>query len=147
MSHTTTIKSVKVTDIPALERAVEHLNRTEGLGLRIRHHASCTLWFEQRPCRVVIDVPGVSRGLNVGFEGSEATGLTPVMDTHGGWIAKKLGAGASIAQTAEERNLAAIGKLMHAYAVETVRSVARNTNAMITEQFNAETGEMVLQLS
>lgn len=146
MSHTTKVNSVKITSIAALERAVQTLNNQKGLNLTVRRNAPCKLWYENRQCAVVVDVPGVQMGLNVGFEGNEQTGLTPIFDAHGGWIAKHIGGGKALAKTTEERQLANIGALMHAYAVEAVRDVAGASGAMITEEFNPATGETVMQL-
>lgn len=146
MSHTTTIKSVKVTNLNAMERAVEALNAKHGLNLRVKRNSRVQLWFETKAAALVVDVPGVDRGLNVGFVGNEREGYVPVFDAHGGWIADKIGGGAELAQTADEHNVANIGMLMHAYAVETVREVAGASNAMVTESFDAATGQTVMQV-
>ena len=147
MSHTTTINAVKVTSIAAMERAVQALNQRHGLNLKLTRNGQCTLWYEKKQCAFVVDVPGVQRNLNVGFEGTEATGYSPVFDAHGGWIAAKIGGGQKLAKTAEEHQLSHIGALMHAYATEVVRDVAGVAGAAITEEFNPATGEMVMQLA
>lgn len=147
MSHTTTIKTVKVTNVNAMERAVAQLNQKHGLNLKFQRGGSVQLWYEAKPCAFTVTIPGVRKGLNVGFQGTEAEGYTPLFDAHGGWIAEHIGGGKKLAKTDDERNLANIGMLMHAYAVEQVREVAGQANCMVGEEFNPATGEMVMQLA
>ena len=146
MSHTTTVKSVKVTNVQAMRRAVEALNAAQGTNYVFTDNGHCQLWGTKKSCAFTITVPGVRMGLNVGFEGNEAEGYTPVFDAHGGWIAEHLGGGRSLAKTPDEINLSNIGKLMHQYSLEVVRTVAGEAGCMLTEQFNAETGQTVVQL-
>jgi hypothetical protein len=144
MSHTTSVKTVKVTDIRAMEAAVQHMNETKGTNLKMVMGGEVQLWFEKQKCAFVINVPGVQRNLNVGFQGNEAEGYSPVFDSHGGWIAKYIGGGKDMAKTQDEHNLANIGGLMHAYAVQSVRNVASSAGSQIDLTYNNATGETVM---
>lgn len=147
MSHTTTVKSVIIKDLNALEQAVHSINKLEGMSLSFRRNGKVRLWSESRDVAASIDIPGVGQGLNVGFEGNQKIGYTPIFDAHGGWIAEYLGAGQHIAKTTEEKNLSNIGKLMQAYAAEVVRGEAMDLGLLVEEDFDPETGQVVLNIA
>lgn len=145
MSHTTRVSNVKITDIAAAKAAVETLNRDHNLGLTFTQPAQVRLWSEERAVAFAIGVPGTR--FNVGFEGNEQDGYSPIFDAHGGELSRVIGGGQHLAKTVEERNLSNIGKFMHAYGVEAVRNVAQTAGAMMQETFNPQTGETVMQLA
>ena len=142
MSHTTTVKSIKVTDLAVLERAVTRLAQQKGVDLRFERDSQCRLWFNSPVMPAVVKVPGCK--FDVGFKANEDGTYSPQFDAHGGWLYPYTGGGAEIAETSDEKKLSMIGGLMQAYAIEAVNNVAGNSNAMVQENWNSDTGEMVM---
>lgn len=145
MSHTTVVKDVRVHDLNHLRTAVENLNTSQSLGLTYEDGGMVNLWSTKRNVAANVRVPGTR--FNVGFAAAEdGNGYVPVFDAHGGEIYRVLGQGREIAQTAEERNLSNIGKLMQAHTLAALTSAAMMQGATVSMS-EPVAGQYVLQVA
>lgn len=143
MSHTTRVRAVKVKDLNALEAAVQTLARERNIDIRFERDTGARLWSTSPKCAAVVKVPGCR--FDLGFEQQEDGSYAPVFDAHGGYLAKFLGGGQSIAKTPEEMTLSNIGGIMQAYTREVLTRTAQMQGAMINSH-TTEDGTLVLQI-
>jgi hypothetical protein len=145
MSHTTTIKAIKIQSITALRMAVEDLN-ARGTTCTLVENAKPRAYFEDQQgmgiAPYVLKLQGAS--YDIGFYLNEDGSYEARTDFFGGDIEKMLGAKAGDASRAEQ---ARMGKLYQLYGVAAATEAARRKGHMVRRIENKETGEIKLEVT
>lgn len=115
MSHTTTIKSVKIQDIDALRAAVEEL-RQSGVNCELAQNVKPRMFYETQhaECDYVLVLKDCK--YDVGFDKQADGSYVPVFDEWGNHVGSEIGAACPMPKTPEDRAQHQIGKLMQNYA-------------------------------
>lgn len=115
MSHTTTIKTVKITNVQALHKAVAEL-KAKGVNCELVENARPRMYYDHQQvlCPYVLKLPGTK--YDVGFEKQEDGSFAPIFDEYQGYVSSQIGAKCALPKTAEGRSQHAIGQLMQGYA-------------------------------
>lgn len=124
MSHTTTVKSVKITDINALQLAIQQL-KAEGVRVDLLQNAKPRMYYQNQHGNSAYVIKLHDGQYDVGLDLQADGSYVPVFDEHAGYVAKYLGAKRARKQ-GEESAQHALGNLLQKYAV----NVAVNTAAM-----------------
>lgn len=145
MSHTTTIKSVAVKDIPALKSAITELNSKYKRNIQLLENTTPRMYYtsqeqEVGKCPYVLKLDN-SR-YDVGLKYDENKNLYPIMDIHGGDITRQLGTSCRIG-TQEER---AIGELMQLYTKHAAINSATSQGYMVESVATLEDGRIELTI-
>lgn len=115
MSHTTTIKSVRITSATALAAAVAEL-KAAGVNCELKHNVKPRMFYADQHgvCDHVLSLPGIK--YDVGFEKQNDGSYAPVFDEWAGAVGSQIGATCPMPGSREERAQHAIGRLMQGYA-------------------------------
>lgn len=131
MSHTTTIKKTLITDIKALEKAVEQLNK-EGVSCSLVKNGKPRMYYPDQlkkdtgkeTAPYVVKLHGGK--YDVAFTATEdGKAYAPVFDEWGGHVGGQLGAACALPTDADGRTQHQIGRLMQAYAVHAAKRAAQ----------------------
>lgn len=122
MSHTTTLKSVAINDIVALEEAVTFL-KERGLDAELIQDAKPRMYYENQygKCDYVLRLK--NSPYDIGFAKQADGSYAPVFDSWNGYLQSQIGNPSSckIPTTAEEREAAAVASLLNAYGVHAAK--------------------------
>lgn len=146
MSHTTTLRGIKMTDAHAIEQAVADL-KAKGISISLLKNAKPRMYYAHQAaevgnCDYVLKLPG---RYDVGFKKDAKTGEYVVfMDTWGGDIKNAIGAACPLSQDQYDRaGEHAIGQFTQRYGVNAAKNEARNNGLFVTETMS-DTGEIQL---
>lgn len=144
MSHTTSVKSVKITDIEALKKAVQNLAE-QGRQVTLVENAVPRMYYKDQhgKCDYVLKLGGI---YDVGLEKQKDGSYVPVFDEWGGHVANVLGTKKKVPAGTNKAEVA-IGALMSEYALEATRNYAYSQGLLIDSIFEDEQGnvQVVLQ--
>lgn len=115
MSHTTTIRSVKVTDLDALRKAVADL-KNSGVDCDLVENAQPRMYFgnQSGKCEYMLRL---NKGrYDVGFQKQKDGSYAPIFDEYQNYVGSQIGAKCALPTTAEGRAQHQIGQLMQGYA-------------------------------
>jgi hypothetical protein len=122
MSHTTTLKTVKIQDIAALQEAVEFL-KVRGLEAELLQDVQPRMYYGNQygKCDYVLRLK--NSPYDVGFAKQKDGSYSPVFDSWAGHLQKQIGNPSSckVPTTAEEREAAAVSSLLNAYGVHAAK--------------------------
>jgi len=124
LSHTTTVRSVKITDINALQLAITQL-KAEGVNIDLLQNAVPRMYYNNQHGKCAYVVKLHNSPYDVGLELQADGSYIPVFDEFSGHVAKQIGAKRAI-KRGEETAQHALGNLLQKYAV----NVAVNTASM-----------------
>lgn len=127
MSHTSVLKTIKINNIDALREAVEFLN-SEGIPCSLVENQYARMYYDQQggKCDYVLKLSNCN--YDVGFQKQSDGSYAPIFDTHAGYLERVLGTpNCPVPKTAEERNAAAITRLLDCYAVHAAKSELQNS--------------------
>lgn len=123
MSHTTTLKSVAISDTKALQDAVEFLKQ-RGLEADLLQNAKPRMYYSDQygVCDYVLRLK--NSPYDIGFAKQADGTYAPVFDSWAGHLQKQIGnpASCAIPTTAEEREAAAVASLLNAYGVHAAKN-------------------------
>lgn len=118
MSHTTTLKTVNISDTQALSDAVDFL-RSRGLEAELVQNAVPRMYYANQygKCDYVLRLP--KSLYDIGFDKQKDGSYAPVFDSWAGELQRQIGNPEScpIPVTQEEREAAAVASLLNAYGV------------------------------
>lgn len=119
MSHTTTVGNVKLTNITAIEAAVDAL-KSQGVNIVLKRNAVPRMYYNNQhgACEYVLSLPTAK--YDVGLEKQKDGSYVPIFDEFSGYVAQVLGV--KTKGKGDARN--AIGKFLQQYAVEAARIAA-----------------------
>lgn len=122
MSHTTTLKSVSISDTVALQEAVDFL-KARGLDAELVQNVKPRMYYDNQygVCDYVLRLK--NSPYDIGFSKQEDGTYAPVFDSWGQHLQKQIGNPSSckIPTTAEEREAAAVASLLNAYGVHAAK--------------------------
>lgn len=122
MSHTTTLKGIKISDPIALQEAVEFL-RERGLNAELIENAVPRMYYANQygKCDYVLRL--ANSPYDIGFAKQEDGSYAPVFDSWAGHLQKQIGNPSSckVPTTAEEREAAAVASLLNSYGVHAAK--------------------------
>ena len=128
MSHTTTLKTIKISDVEALKDAVAFLVE-RGLKATLVENAKPRMYYNNQHgnCDYVLKLQDSI--YDVGFDKQADGSYAPVFDSWGGHIQKQIGNPSSCAvpKTEEERQAAAVASLLNAYGVMAAKNELQNS--------------------
>ena len=129
MSHTTTVRSVKITEIDALRQAIAEI-AAEGIAVELVENAVPRMYYgnQHGKCDYVIKLKNSQ--YDVGLERQRDGSFVPVFDEYAGHIAKQLGAKRS-RRGNENSAEHAIGNLLQKYAVNAAKNAALGQGLII----------------
>ena len=149
ISHTTTLKTVVINDIDALEETVQYLNN---IGTK------CSLLKNQRPrmyyenqhgvCDYILRIDDCS--YDVGFAKQEDGSYLPVFDSYANILRRKIGAPMKIApESIEDYQVLAVSKLLDLYGVHAAKNQLEQDGYgySSTVSYNVEDDSYVLEVS
>jgi hypothetical protein len=122
MSHTTSLRTLKIVDIAALEEAVQYLNEN-GAKLEFLKNARPRMYYErqQELCDFVVKVHG-SR-YDVGFKKGEDGTYYPIFDAWQGDLRAQIGAPSNVyGENVEEEQMLNISKLIDLYGIHAAKN-------------------------
>ncbi len=148
MSHTTTIKSVAISDIAALQAAVAELQKS-GVKCELVENTKARLWNEAQAnslgvCDYVLrlnDSP-----YDIGFAKQPNGSYVPAFDEWGGHVAGQLGASCPLPTSSEGKAQHAIGKLMQNYGKHAALNQARREGKTVESCGYNSKNELVMVL-
>lgn len=141
MSKTTTIKSVPIKDIQALQAAVDEL-KAAGINCSLLQNADCRLWYSTKKCDYVLSLPDCQ--FDLGIQKESDGSYSTVTDLHGGLVNGQIGATCPVKGT--DPNDLAIGRFMQAYSKHaTLNAVAAAGYSVSDLTFNPDTGEVTIE--
>lgn len=145
MSHTTSIKAVKIQNIDALRSAIEEMNQS-GTRLTLetggKPRAYSTNQAGLGPADYVIRVAEAS--YDIGLYKQDDGSYEARTDFWNGSVERVLGGKAT---NAERREQAKLGKLFQMYGVHVATQQARRKGLSVRRMTNAETGKITLELT
>jgi hypothetical protein len=145
MSHTTTIKAIKIQSITALRMAVDDLN-ARGVTCTLVENVKPRAYFDDQVgmgvAPYVLQLTGAK--YDIGFYASEDGSYEARTDFFGGSIEKMLGAKPGDVARAEQ---ARMGKLYQLYGVAAATEAARKKGYMVRRIENKETGAIALDIT
>lgn len=147
MSHTTTIGTVKITDIDALRAAVAELQST-GVQCELVERQKPRMYFDNQHgvCDYVLKLP--NSPYDVGFDKQKDGSYAPVTDLHGNHVGKQIGAmNCAIPNTQSGRAQHAIGRLMQNYAKNAAMNAARRAGHSVARSFIDDQGNAQVVLN
>lgn len=114
MSHTTTIGSVKITDIKAMEKAVADL-KAEGINCELVQNQKPRMYYKDQGqvCDYVLKLNDSQ--YDVGFVKQEDGSYAPTFDEWNNYVGSQIGAACPLPDTREGRAQHQIGKFMQGY--------------------------------
>lgn len=143
MSHTTSIKGIKITDAAILQAAVASLAKQ---GIR------CSLLRDATPRAYYANQQGLGKAdfvlqlgdasYDVGFYKQADGSYEPRTDFWGGSVAKVLG---GVASEPEKTDQAKLGRLFQSYGVEAAVAKARRNGQTLTRT-TGKNGEIILTI-
>ena len=144
MSHTTTIKSVPITDIAALQAAVAEL-KAKGVNLELIQDAVPRMYFADQhgKCDYVVQLND-SR-YDVGFAKQPDGTYLPVLDTWAGEVRRNIGARCPLNDYADQ-GLHAVGQLMQLYSKHAAINAAVSEGHTVSDCYIDSNGEIQLTL-
>ena len=122
MSHTTTLKTIKIVDIEALEDAVSFLAK-EGVRVSFHKNTRPRMYYERQQvmCDYVVKIAGCP--YDVGFEKQADGSYAPIFDAWDGHIRQAIGAASGIlGASVEEETMLNISRLVDLYGVHAARN-------------------------
>lgn len=120
MSHTTTLKGIKIVDIAALEEAVEYIANVEGKKVSLLRNTRPRMYSREQEvmCDYVVKLPGP---YDVGFERQSDGSYAPLFDSYLGHVRAAIGAPTGITDK-NNPNLLNISKLVDLYGVHAAQN-------------------------
>lgn len=145
MSHTTTIKSVKIQDLDALRSAVADL-QAAGVDCQLVSNAKPRMFFETQhgECDYVLRLNSCK--YDVGFDKQPDGSYVPVFDEWGNHVGSEIGAACPLPKSSEERAQHQIGKLMQGYAKHAAVNAAVSQGYFVEEVTTDQNGNVQLVL-
>lgn len=123
MSHTTTLKTVKIVDIDALQRAVNYLAEEEKVNISLVKNARPRMYSRDQEvmCDYVVKLP--KSRYDVGFQKQKDGSYVPIFDTYLNSIRNQIGAAQTVeADTPEEIAMLSVSRLVDVYAIMAVKN-------------------------
>lgn len=145
MSHTTSIKAIKIVSVSALRAAVADLN-TMGIRCSLVENVKPRAYFQDQqgmgvaPFVLKLD----SAPYDIGFYRADDGTYEARTDFWSGAVEKVLGAKAG---DASRRDQAKLGKLYQMYGVNAAAEAARAKGHMVRRITNADTGAIALEIT
>lgn len=144
MSHTTSIKAVKIQSITALQAAIAEL-AASGIKISLTANATPRAYFENQAgmgkADFVVNIPGAA--YDVGLYKTEDGSYEARSDFFGGSVSRVLGATAT---KPEYREQAQLGKLYQMYGVHAATEAARKKGHSV-RRITAADGTIKLELT
>lgn len=146
MSHTTTIRGVKITDIAALRSAVAEL-QAQGVNCTLMENTKPRMYYANQHgvCPYVLRLD--NSPYDVGFDQQEDGSYVPVFDEWAGKVRGQIGATCPLPNTEEGRAQHAIGRLMQGYAKHAAMNAALAQGYMIESCETDQQGNVQLVLA
>lgn len=145
MSHTTTIRGMRITSGAAIRAAVAELQR-QGAQVSLVENAKPRMYYQNQhgDCAFVIKLPGrYDLGLDKQTDGSYA----PVFDAWNGEISNTLGASCPLPSSAEGRAQHTIGKFLQGYAKHAAMMSAVDAGYLVDDVTTDAAGNVHLTIS
>lgn len=146
MSHTSTIKSVPIRDIGALQSAIDELASERGIKISLEQNAKPRMYYSNQHgvCDYVVKLH--DKPYDVGLQKQDDGSYSLVCDTWAGHVRKAVGVADScpIDATPEE---VAVGALMQSYAKHCAINTATAQGYIVESCMVDEDGEVQLTLA
>jgi len=155
MSHTTTLRSLKITDIAAVEAAVSELNSL-GIACQLVRGEAPGMYYnkQQGVCDYVLRLPGAKgRGAHgqtqydIGFTKAADGTYEMAFDDYDSALRKVIGASCPMPNTPEGKAQHAIGKFTQLYAKHATINAAINQGYQIESTSYDEQGNLQLMIA
>jgi len=148
MSHTTTIKGVKIKDEAAIRSAVQEL-RSQGININLLENVKPRMYSAAQAdalgvCEYVLHLPDCR--YDVALKKQEDGTFAPAFDEWQGHVAGQLGAACPMPNTPEGKAQHQIGKFMQAYGKHAVVNKARNMGQTV-QDVRMVNGKQVITIS
>jgi hypothetical protein len=145
MSHTTSIKAVKIQSVNALRSAIAELN-SSGTRLTLKENATPRAYFANQAglgkADFVVEVHGAK--YDIGLYKQEDGSYEARTDFWGGSVQAVLGGTATTQERAEQ---AKMGKLFQMYGIHAATEAARRKGLSVRRITDASTGTIKLELT
>lgn len=123
MSHTTTLKTVSLNNVTALQEAVEFL-KSQGVKCDLKQDIKPRMYYQDQyaKCDYVLQLH--NSPYDVGFAKQKDGTYLPVFDSWNGHIQKEIGMPSTcpVPKTEEERAAAVVSRLLDCYAVHAAKT-------------------------
>ena len=145
MSHTSSIKSVKIVSVDALRAAVFEL-ASSGIKCSLIENATPRAYFKDQQgmgkANYVLRLDNAN--YDVGFYRQEDGSYEPRTDFFGGTVAREIGGQAT---SSEKQEQAQMGKLFQAYAIHATIEQARKRGQAVMRHTDPKTGKVMLTVT
>lgn len=144
MSHVTTLKGIKFTDVQAIRQAVQELAQ-KGININLKENMKPRVHgFDAAPtCEFVVCLP--SCDYDVGLKLNKEGEYEPVLDTYQNEVGSQIAGQCPVPPEYARRALHQMGQFGAAYQKQAAIIQAGNEGYIFDgESFNAETGETTL---
>lgn len=130
MSHVTTLRGVKIIDIPALQSAIAEL-AANGVNISLAQNAKPRMYYrhQEQVVDYVVKIPGSN--YDIALTKQEDGSYAPAFDEWNGSVSRVLGASCPMPNTAEGRVQHQIGKLLQGYAKHAALNQAARDGYMV----------------
>lgn len=146
MSHTTTLKSVAIRDVVAIQSAVRDLS-AKGIGIELKTNCKPRMYYANQGevCEFVL---GLTEGkYDVGLKLQKDGTYAAQLDTHANYVSGQIGAACPMPNTPEGRAQHAIGQFMQSYARHAAINTAVNAGYMVESDTIDAQGNVQLVLT
>lgn len=146
MSHTTTIGTVAIRDLQALQQAVNELKAT-GVDCTLVQNAKPRMYYthQEVQCDWVLKIPTAK--YDVGFEKQKDGSYVPFTDLYGGSVGQTIGASCPMPNSPDGKAQHAIGKLMQNYTKNATVNQARRQGMTVERATVDDAGNVKLVLA
>jgi hypothetical protein len=150
MSHTTTLRTIKINNTTALKESVEYL-QSQGIQCELLEDTKPRMYYQNQhgKCDFVLRLKDSE--YDIGFDKQTDGSYAPVFDSWAGHIAKQVGIPTSckVPQSAEEKQVAAVSRLLDCYAVHAAKQELMEDNGYYTYEisYDEQDGSYTLEAS
>lgn len=148
MSHTSVLKTIKIVNIDALRAAAEYL-KEQGVNCELVENAKPRMYYDNQhgKCDYVLKLKDCV--YDVGFDKQADGSYAPVFDSWGQHLQKQIGLPLScpMPNTEEERQAAAITRLLDCYAIHAAKAELEDSGTYYSIEigYNASDGTYNLE--
>ena len=148
MSHTTTLKTIQIKSVAALQEAVEFLS-SQGINCELQQNVVPRMYYDNQvgKCDYVLKLRDCA--YDVGFQKQDDGSYLPVYDSWAGHLQNVIGSPTTceIPTTEEGRQAASVARLLDCYAVHAAKKELEDSGAYYnyTVLYNDQDGSYTLE--
>jgi hypothetical protein len=150
MSHTTTLKGIKIQNTEALKESVQFLQQ-QGVKCELLENATPRMYYNNQHGKCDFVLKLADSPYDVGFDKQADGSYVPVYDSWGGHIQKAIGSPTScpVPKTAEEKAATTVARLLDCYSIHAAKSELQNSGEYYQYEVSYDTtdGSYTLEAS